>query len=174
MSKEQATITVTLPPFNAEELMERAVEQLAGHLQKAVGSKLDEMVKARFDDGIRKAADKAVGEFLKKSLPKTNQWGEAKDGEITLTEYVIDQFKKHMEERVRHNGERADSYDKDKPTRHQWLIQQFGTEEIVKAAKAEVEKVRKTAEAQVSAAVGNFIAQNLVAPVTAHMIGKPQ
>lgn len=171
MSKEQATVTITLPPFNAGELAERVVMQLAVMMEKEVRAKLDAMVKERFDDGIRKAADKAVSDFLKKSLPKTNQWGEANGGSITLTEYVIESFKKHMEERVDSRGERQ-SYGDKYPTRHQWLVQQFGTEEIVKAAKGEVEKVRKTAEAQVSAAVGNFIAQNLVAPVTAHMLPK--
>jgi hypothetical protein len=173
MSKEKAVVSITLPPLDADDICERVVMRLADEMRESVSKKLNEMIKDKFDDGVRKAADKAVADFLKKSLPKTNQWGEGKGESVTLTEYVIDKFKDHMMERVRADGTRGDQYGSgDKlPTRHQWLIEQFGTKEIVKVAQAEIEKVRKTAEAQVSAAVGNFIAQNLVAPVAAIAIG---
>jgi len=161
--KAKAAVSITLPEFDAEEIMERVVAKLADQFHERITERLDKLVQAQFNDVVRKAADNAVADFLKKSLPKTNEWGEAKGTSITLTEYAIDMFVKHMQERVRADGTRADSYNKELPTRHQWLIEQFGTNEIVKAARAEIEKVRKTAEAQVSAAVGNFIAQNLVA-----------
>lgn len=174
MSRRKATISITLPEFDAEEIMDRVIARLADTFHDDIKKRLDALVQAQFNDGIKKAADKAVADFLKRSLPKTNEWGEAKGGAVTLTEYVIDQFSRHMLERVRADGTRSDYGDTKNPTRHQWLIEQFGTKEIVKAASAEIEKVRKTAEAQVSAAVGNFIAQNLVAPMAAIQIGSKQ
>ena len=170
MKANKATITITLPPMDVSEITAQVVEHLARQTEKEVKEIIGAMVKARFDEGVKKAADNAVHEFLNRQIPKTNTYGERTGGATTITEYVIELFNKHMQERVQSDGRRADSYNDKAPTRHQWLLDTIGTQEIVKVAKAEIEKVRKSAEAQVSAAVGNFIAQNLVAPVTAHMI----
>lgn len=161
----EARISIELPPIHAEDVVERVVEKLADHFRRDVEKRLDAMVQAVFDERVRDAADKAVGEFLQKRIPKTNTWGEKVGEGQTITEYIVANFEKYMQQRVQSDGRPAD-YDRGKP-RHEWLIEQFGLKEIEKVAANEIAKVRKAAEAQISAAVGNFIAQNVVAPVTA-------
>lgn len=164
-ARVKAEIAVTIPPIDAEHIVERVVERLAEQLHGEVEKMLEAAVQKVFDEKIRKAADKAASDFLTKRIPQTNQWGEPSGGTTTVTEYVLKSFEKYMQQRVDADGRPA-SYDRG-VSRHEWLIHQFGLKEIEKVAAAEIAKVRKAAEVQISAAVGNFIAQNVVAPVAA-------
>lgn len=163
--RAKAEISVAIPPMDAEDIVERVVEKLADHMSGEVGRLMEAAVQRVFDERVQKAADKAVSDFLTKRIPQTSRWGETTGEAISVTEYVLKKFEEHMKQKVGMDGRPAD-YDRGIP-RHDWLIQQFGLKEIEKVAAAEIGKVRKAAEVQISAAVGNFIAQNIVAPVAA-------
>lgn len=167
---KKASITLELPELTAESVMDAIVKHYRHQLDDQIKKILAENVKAATDKSIQAQADKAVADFLKKTIPQTNQWGEKTGADVGITEYILKSFEKYMQMRVDADG-RNTSYDRG-VTRHAWLVEAFGLKQIEKVAAEEIKKVKQAAELQISAAVGAFIAQNMVAPVAAIALPK--
>lgn len=167
-----AGITITIPTLNvSEETIIRGVcKHFADRLTPVINEKLESLTESAFNGAIRKAADEMLKEMLNRPQRKTNSWGEPVGDPVTMRDYIADRFEKYMSETVDREGRKStSSYDKGR-TRSEWLIETLGEKEVLAAAKVEVEKVRKAAESQISAAVANFIASKLAVPATAPLL----
>ena len=168
MSESPSQIAIPIPSIKAEDITDAIVERLLEDIQGVVLKLVRERVSEEADKQIRLAADTAVSDYLTKKMPRTNTWGEKTGEDQSITEFICGRFEKYMQERVDYQGSRT-SGNSGHP-REKWLVEQFGLKEIEKVAAAEIAKVRKAAEVQIAAAVGNFISQNIVAPVAASQL----
>jgi len=136
-------------------------EGISKRIDEAVKTLITDTVKTSISDRVNALLDEAIA----KELKITNSWGEPNGKTTTMREHIAAQFSKSLNDKVNNDGRLDTSYGKQ--TRLAWLIHKEGVEPVIAAAKGEITKVRQEAEKQVSAAIGNFIAKNLVAPVTA-------
>lgn len=153
-----------------DEIIRGVCKYFADKLSPVIEQHLQQIAESAFESAVNRAADEMLRELLNKPQRKTNQWGEAVGEPVTMREYIADRFERYMSTSVDREG-RPSSYDSDrKRTRSQWLIETLGEKLVLDAAKVEVEKVRKSAEAQISQAVASFIASKLAGPATAPLL----
>lgn len=169
---ENGAITITVPRLSIteDEIVRGVCRHFADKLTPVIEKELKALADQAFDAAMQKAADEMLRELLSRPQRKTNQWGESVGEPVTMREYIADRFEQYMKVSVDREG-RPSSYDSDrKRTRSQWLIETLGEKLVLDAAKVEVEKVRKSAESQIAAAVANFIASKLSGPATAPLL----
>lgn len=165
-------ITITIPrlPVSESDIIRGISKHFADKLSPVIQQKLEEITEGAFADAINRESDKLLRELLSKPQHKTSQWGEPTGEPVTMREYLADRFELYMKQSVDREG-RPSNYDSDKKrTRSQWLIETLGEKLVLNAAKVEVEKVRKAAESQISAAVAHFIATKLATPAVAPLL----
>lgn len=174
--KAQEPLLLELPPSYFRDAFEFVVshaleKQFGKQVNDVVAKRIDELLAVMKGDYLAKMVEDRLNEFFDKRFPKTNSWGEAQgQATLSLREHLEEKFQKYMEQQVSAEG-KVESYGK-QMKRSDWFIQKFGVDKLSEVAQGEIKKVRQEAEKQIAAAVGTFIAQNLVAPITANMISK--
>ena len=161
-------VSITLPANTADRLLEYAaiqiVRALGPRLDKIVRERVDQAVTETFDRSVAEIAEKAITEFLTKPRQKTNTWGEIMPGpSTTMADLIPAKVESWLTEKVSSDGSRADGYSsKDRPTRFDWLLNKLVRDELTAETKAAAAQVTEEAKKVVSASVGRFIADQLV------------
>lgn len=162
-------ITIKRLPISEADIVRGVCRHFADRLTPLINERLDEITESAFTEAVNREAEKMLTALLTAPQRKTNSWGEPTGDVITMREYLADRFEKYMQQTVDREGRTSnDSYNRTR--RSQWLIDTLGEKVVLEAAKVEVEKVRKAAESQISAAVANFIANKLAGPATAPLL----
>lgn len=163
-------ITITIPrlPVSESQIIEGVCRHFKDRLTPIIEERLEEIAQSAFAEAVKRSADEMLRSVLATPQPRTNSWGEPIGDPVPLRDFITERFERYMKERVDSNG-RPSTFDGNK-ARQEWIVNALGEQLIVEAAKKEVEKVRKSAEAQIANAVANFIATKLATPATAPLL----
>ena len=168
-------LTITLDKEDVEaKIIEGVVIQIASTLRqkimKEAEQRLESMMQEALRDEVQKKAANLLEFALAKRLPKLNSYGEKVGDGVTVTERIVEMFSESLTRRVDDRGFPSTSGGARPFIEH--TIHEIAIKPLYAQAKQEIDKIRKTAEVQVAAAVGRFIAENLVAPVAAAALPK--
>lgn len=172
ITQEPTKMVVAIDGMNLGNIEDRIADILVRHPDFGM-----ERIRKRVDEAAVKAIDAVVAEFaqarmteilataLEQGIPVTNTYGEPTGKTVTIRARLEELGGKAWCQPV---DEKGRPYSGSRTTLTDYLIKTHGIDPVLASAKAEVEKIATEAKKQVAAAVGNFIAQNLAAPVITH------
>lgn len=171
LKKVAEGITITLPPYAGEHIVEAAAVKVRDGMEKRIDKAVAKVVEEVCDEAWRAAvfdrAKAAADAYLAKPRTPTNQWGEAIPSEkpIAFHEQIPKIVEQWLNQPVddKGNAER-DHYGqpRGKQKRLDWMLRSIVTEPL----KGETEKAAKTVEQEarkvVAAHVGKFVAEQMI------------
>ncbi len=172
ITQEPTKMVVSIDGMSLGNIEDRIADILVRHPDFGM-----ERIRKRVDEAATKAIDAVITEFahakmteiltkaLEQGIPVTNTYGESTGKTVTIRARLEEIGGKAWLQPV---DEKGRPYSGSRTTLADYLIKTHGIDPVLANAKAEVERIATEAKKQVAAAVGNFIAQNLAAPVIAH------
>jgi len=130
------------------EIIDRAVDKLAGRLAKLSLRDAEDELRARTTNAIDKIVSEQVNELLKATFHETDSWGSPRsDKKFTLIEMILDRATKWLHEKVDSYGRQTTS--SDGKTRVQWLTSSAAEQLIKNQLQPEIDKASKEFKATV-------------------------
>jgi hypothetical protein len=121
---------------------------------------VDQVTRIR-DEEIRAAVKPTIEQAINRPIRKTNYYGEATGEETTLTEVIVEEARKLLEEP-------ADQYRREQGT----VLQQAVRAEVKRAFEAEIADAVKQARDMVAAELGDTVSAQIAAAVKAGLKAK--